>query len=141
EAAMAHNSSAAHAFAYQAYETAVLAEYISNDTRMIASSIIPNTTTTTLPIGVTTVPQHPVITPSPSVSISAATVGFIIFSVVILLVAVLIVLLIVLYVLVSILKHLHAITGNMQRSRGQEGADEQIGRHKGTASRRTGKKV
>ncbi|MEM3020365.1 MAG: S16 family serine protease [Candidatus Micrarchaeaceae archaeon] len=141
EAAMAHNSSAAHAFAYQAYETAVLAEYISNDTRMIASSIIPNTTTTTLPIGVTTVPQHPVITPSSSVSISAATVGFIIFSVVILLVAVLIVLLIVLYVLVSILKHLHAITGNMQRSRGQEGADEQIGRHKGTASRRTGKKV
>ena len=141
EAAMAHNSSAAHAFAYQAYETAVLAEYISNDTRMIASSIIPNTTTTTLPIGVTTVPQHPVITPSPSVSISAATVGFIIFSVVILLVAVLIVLLIVLYVLVSILKHLHAITGNMQRSHGQEGADEQIGRHKSTASRRTGKKV
>ena len=140
EAAMAQNSSAAHAFAYQAYETAVLAEYISNDTRMIASSIIPNTTTTTLPIGVTTVPQS-VTTPSSSISISGATVGFIIFSVVILLVAVLIVLLIVLYVLVSILKHLHGMTGNMQRGHGQEGADEETGRHRSATGRRTSKKV
>ena len=141
EALMAQNLSAAHAFAYQAYETAVLAEYISNDTRMIAGSIIPNTTTTTLPIGVTTVPPQSVTTPSSLVSVSGATVGFIIFSVVILLVAVLIVLLIVLYVLVSILKHLHGMAENMQRGHNQDGAGEGTGRRRRVAGSRTNKKV
>ena len=124
EARISQNSSAAHAFAYQAYETAVLAEQMSNDTRVIASSIIFNTTTTTLPIGVTTVPQQPVTTVPEGIVISATTVTFIIFSVVILLVAVLIVLLIVLYVLVSILKHLHGLSGSKGASPRNESAHE-----------------
>ncbi|MGC8537730.1 MAG: S16 family serine protease [Candidatus Micrarchaeia archaeon] len=140
EAVMAQNSSAAHAFAYQAYETAVLAEYISNDTRIIAGSITPNTTTTTLPIGVTTVPPRSITTPSASIVVSGTTVGFIIFSVVILLVAVLIVLLVVLYVLVSILKHLHAIAGKVQQGNDRAGAEAETGQHKGRTSRRTSKK-
>ncbi|MEM0149769.1 MAG: S16 family serine protease [Candidatus Micrarchaeaceae archaeon] len=124
EAKLSQNSSAAHAFAYQAYETAVLAEQISNDTNVIASSIVFNTTTTTLPVGVTTVPQRPITTTSNSIVISGTTVAFIIFSVVILLVAVLIVLLIVLYVLISISKRLREVSRGKGGSPGNEGARE-----------------
>ncbi len=120
EARMAQNSSAAEGFAYQAYETAMLASQISNATEFISSSLVPNTTTTTLPISVTTVvPSTQVVTPSSIVSVSGTAIAFIIFSVVILLVAVLIVLLVILYVLVSILQRLRNIPASKQQNAGK----------------------
>ncbi|EQD47400.1 peptidase S16 lon domain protein, partial [mine drainage metagenome] len=126
EASISSNSSTARGFAEQAYQTAALAQMISNDTQLIASSLIPNTTTTTSPINVTTVPQQSV-TPPGAITLSGTTVAFIIFSVVILLVAVLIVLLIVLYLLISMSKRLREIHLGTRQDRRNEMNAKRVG--------------